>query len=723
MKRVFKLIICLILIYVFLISNSVIISANDTFFEIIFGLSKGIEIKGNNAVQNTLGDPELNSAEIRQALIETANAFLSHSKNIQYDQFRENRYATPEDATEQHKIYSVCSSFVWEIYKNTFKEIPSMSYESLLRLKWAGNYYETTNNHYIDGAADNVKSGKYILKYYKTKEEIENLFLNQYSNIQDLINNWVQFLEPGDIFVVAYQNLDMGHTMMVLDVDKQNKKVTIIDNSGKVYDIGQHKEVYESEIVNDTKYGSIKKTDLREILEGFVDINQRTSIIKQLAFIRYINDDNKYLTTGGNENNLYPVSEAAKSRITYKGLYIEKTSRVIAPDNAQRGFYGANINDEIEYIIKIKNNSTSAYSNLKIREIIDENAELSSYNGWNYDSQSGELNKTINLAAGAEIQLKYTIRITNYNLIGEKIESTGYVADIKTPIITHYIGKALSKTQQDTLKQAYNNLLSTSKYNEGAFVDEIYKSIDINNLNLWHITNNLDLIEYSNNEDELVNKTKVKDTSYKNLFFANLYGLEIGNSDDSNLQIISAATAWRKTNNNGNELLEEKLKDENNRARTFLKEMLDVGDVISLYENNTKKVYMYLGDKLIRKYGSYSQEEYEEKTGEDLDTFLRDIIGKNYIVLRPAYSKIVEKIEVKTSPSKTTYIKGESLVLTGGTITATYQDGTTKEVTITNDMVSGYNSSVVGQQTITVTYEGRTTTFKVTVTNNVTSNI
>ena len=194
MKRVFKLIICLILIYVFLIPNSVIISANDTFFEIIFGLSKGIEIKGNNAVQNTLGEPEYNSTEYkRQALVETANAFLSHSKSIQYDQFRENRYATPEDATEQHKIYSVCSSFVWEIYKNTFISEPSMGYESLQRLKWAKNYYETTNNHYIGGAADNVKSGKYILKYYETKEEIENLFLNQYSNIKDLINNWFQF--------------------------------------------------------------------------------------------------------------------------------------------------------------------------------------------------------------------------------------------------------------------------------------------------------------------------------------------------------------------------------------------------------------------------------------------------------------------------------------------------------------------------------------------------
>ena len=717
MKKNILFVICIMLCFILTTVNTIYASNSDSIINFTSGLLKGII--NNNIIQKSLGEPAYNSTEYkRQALIETANAFLSHSKNIQYDQFRENRYATPEDATEQHKIYSVCSSFVWEIYNNTFKSVPSMSYESIKRLNWAKNYYKTNNNYYNEGAADNVKSGKYILKYYETKDEIENLFLNQYSSIQALVNNWVQFLQPGDIFVVAYQYINMGHTMMVLDVDKQNNKVTLIENSGKVYDVEQHQDDYE---VDNTGYGSIKKFDLCERIQSYINkdqnTNKQTALIKQMAFLRYINDDNKYLGTGGSELELPQVSDASISRMEYKGLYVEKTSRVIASDNAQRGFYSANINDETEYTIKIKNNSSSAYSNLKIKEIIDENVVLSSYDGWNYDNQKRELNRTISLASGKEIVLKYKIKVTDYGLIGKKIQSTGNVADtIKTPTITHYIGKSLSKEQQDTLKQAYNNLLSTSKYNEGAFIDEIYKSINFNNLNFWRIANNLDLIEYSNSE-EIVNKTKIKDTSYKNLFFANLYGLEICENDSTDNK-INAFIAWRRNIEGGINIDEDTLKDENNRARTFLKEMLDIGDVISLYENNTKKVYMYLDNKLIRKYGSYSAEQYEEITGDELDTFLRNIIGKNYIVLRPAYAKTIENIEVTTSPSKTTYIQNyETLNLEGGKITLTYNDKSTEVIDMTASGVttSGFSNSTVGEKTITVTYGGKSTTFKVNV--------
>ena len=146
--------------------------------------------------------------------------------------------------------------------------------------------------------------------------------------------------------------------------------------------------------------------------------------------------------------------------------------------------------------------------------------------------------------------------------------------------------------------------------------------------------------------------------------------------------------------------------------------MLDIGDVISLYENNTKKVYMYLDNKLIRKYGSYSAEQYEEITGDELDTFLRNIIGKNYIVLRPAYAKTIENIEVTTSPSKTTYIQNyETLNLEGGKITLTYNDKSTEVIDMTASGVTtcGFSNSTVGEKTITVTYGGKSTTFKVNV--------
>ena len=83
--------------------------------------------------------------------------------------------------------------------------------------------------------------------------------------------------------------------------------------------------------------------------------------------------------------------------------------------------------------------------------------------------------------------------------------------------------------------------------------------------------------------------------------------------------------------------------------------------------------------------------------------------------------KSIKSISIKSEPTKKTYVKGQELDLTGGMITITYDDDTTKDVEITKDMITGYIANVLGEQEITVTYKGKTTTFKVTVTNNITS--
>ena len=80
----------------------------------------------------------------------------------------------------------------------------------------------------------------------------------------------------------------------------------------------------------------------------------------------------------------------------------------------------------------------------------------------------------------------------------------------------------------------------------------------------------------------------------------------------------------------------------------------------------------------------------------------------------------VTGISIASNPSKTTYVKGTDLDVTGGKIQVTYEDGSKEEKEITANMVTGYNKNTLGEQELTVTYEGKTTTFKVTVTNEVT---
>ena len=83
----------------------------------------------------------------------------------------------------------------------------------------------------------------------------------------------------------------------------------------------------------------------------------------------------------------------------------------------------------------------------------------------------------------------------------------------------------------------------------------------------------------------------------------------------------------------------------------------------------------------------------------------------------------VSSISVQTNPIKTTYIKGEKLDLTGGKIKVTYEDKTTEIIDMKDADVSvtGYNQQTLGEQVLTVQYQGKTTTFKIKVANNITS--
>lgn len=73
----------------------------------------------------------------------------------------------------------------------------------------------------------------------------------------------------------------------------------------------------------------------------------------------------------------------------------------------------------------------------------------------------------------------------------------------------------------------------------------------------------------------------------------------------------------------------------------------------------------------------------------------------------------VTGIEITSLPNKLSYTCGESLNTDGMVITATYSDGTKKDVTAYS--ISDFDSSASGEQTITVSYQGHQATFSVKV--------
>lgn len=78
--------------------------------------------------------------------------------------------------------------------------------------------------------------------------------------------------------------------------------------------------------------------------------------------------------------------------------------------------------------------------------------------------------------------------------------------------------------------------------------------------------------------------------------------------------------------------------------------------------------------------------------------------------------KVLTGIEVTSFPEKTVYqIRHEDLDVTGGILTLHYENAESEEIPLTLEMISGFNNRVQSEQKLTVTFEGMTTEFTVTV--------
>ena len=78
----------------------------------------------------------------------------------------------------------------------------------------------------------------------------------------------------------------------------------------------------------------------------------------------------------------------------------------------------------------------------------------------------------------------------------------------------------------------------------------------------------------------------------------------------------------------------------------------------------------------------------------------------------------LESIAVTTPPTKTEYLVNETFSSAGMVVTATYSDKSSKPVTVTEAMLSGFDSATPGAKTVTITYteKGVTKTATVSVT-------
>lgn len=87
----------------------------------------------------------------------------------------------------------------------------------------------------------------------------------------------------------------------------------------------------------------------------------------------------------------------------------------------------------------------------------------------------------------------------------------------------------------------------------------------------------------------------------------------------------------------------------------------------------------------------------------------------DYKVVSISLDVDIQSLQWKTAPKKTSYKTGEALNLDGATLKAIHTSGAAWEIPVTADMVSGYNPSQTGKQTIRVNYYNKSLDFQVTV--------
>lgn len=318
-----------------------------------------------------------------------------------------------------------------------------------------------------------------------------------------------------------------------------------------------------------------------------------------------------------------------------------------------------------------------------------------------------------------------------YNQINYVLEQTG----IKEAIITeydNYTSDKLNKYTKEERKEKANYLRDTliaqySNKNVSGFNFWVYNSGTGSFVEEeWQVYEEL-MKEWLNDEQNGMtdNNGEYSTRAYKGEYTAkvkineletevpikvndNLEPIEI--IINSNLQKISVKQKPIKT---------EYIQDEEyfNADGGVILAHYDDGTVEEINMNSSDVKISYLDNSILGK--QTMTVTYEDKKV----TFVVDVIERDLEDVK-IKNKIVHKndnisgIKVDQLPEKIEYIQNEEdIKLEGGKILVTYDDETTKEISMNNKNVSisGFDNSILGEKAIRASYEGKETTFVVDV--------
>ena len=311
----------------------------------------------------------------QQAIFDTAMAYYNKNPYVQYgrqyitdvpytaggnQRGRTMAGNTPEEASADNTLYTVCSSFVFETLYNAF------GYRLMNDAK---------NALTVSLSAGKCGDPKLVEKTYintgKTAEDE--------AAIAELVAN----LQVGDIIVYYSNKHDSGHTVFYIGDYDGDGEGNIIESGGKKYNMETGADQVEEDgtIMIQTMEYNFKPTG-----------KQYLGDMTRWAHLRPTNID----------PTQYPITNAAMARMTYPGLTI--TRRVSG------GWWGSvEEGGELTYTITLKNNGTKDFTAIPVMDRVAEGATITSVDG--AAPVTRDPSWTVDLKAGEEKSLTYTVKV------------------------------------------------------------------------------------------------------------------------------------------------------------------------------------------------------------------------------------------------------------------------------------------------------------------------
>ena len=464
----------------------------------------------------------------------------------------------------------------------------------------------------------------------------------------------------------------------------------------------------------------------------------------------------------------------SKARLEMPGIFIQKTSSKYDNNSVVLGnsiTYTIRIVNNSN-LVRVKGKIQSKkYKSFYVEETLPNEVDFvsSSVNDslkGSYDKSKRTIKwKISSLAAGKTIIIKYKVKVKkDVNNLNHFFEANGKVYSNNA---NHYIPTGTVKHEiinnTSTVDADYLNCYNKVKKNGATSLTLIQKTYEC----VYGDDLNVSFMKFSSSGGNMLDRLIVR--PYKNPSKGKFGAIRLNNTGENKLyadMILNnywngiVKTNYEKENSNDyyymlprwRQLSSGNYIGEINRAKTIESGHFRTGDVLIYYVDNdsTKSELRYTKENGLYAFiyinGSFVGVNYNGKTNQR-NTFTKDyytergldlaknlysgsssyydfanyqtLMGKDsYVILRP--EKViteVSKISVKTKPKKTTYFQTQAIDVAGGVITATKTDGSTENINMTASGVSigGYDSKTLGNQNVSVTYKGKSTSFQVVV--------